>query len=332
MYNAQLGVDITYATSAQFAQDSQQYSVMSYFGSNATGPAIPNSARSPLIADVLALQNIYGINSQTNNDNTIYKYNLENSPNGFCIWDSSGGQDVIDVSEYSFEVNQLISLIPGTFSNVGGSSGNLSLAVGADVENAIGGAGSDLLVGNDLSNLLVGGSGNDTLFGGAGNDTLTGGDGIDTLTGGDGIDVFQLTAGGSGTPSSTVFDVITDFESDSDVVDFATDLTIVTNSNQSAGVASIGSLGLATFDSSDSTTQLRLIAAEAAINLGGSATVGQSVLFYGGADDGSNAYLFISDGVDGIGSNDLLIQLQGISTTNVIFNELKITSGNAVIA
>jgi serralysin len=323
MYNAQLGVDITYATSAQFAQDSQQYSVMSYFGSNATGPAIPNSASSPLIADVLALQNIYGTNLQTNNGNTSYKYNVTNSPNGFCIWDSSGAQDVIDVSEYSSEVNQLISLIPGTFSNVGGLSGNLSLAVGAAVENAIGGAGSDLLVGNDLSNLLVGGLGNDTLFGGAGNDTLTGGNGID---------VFQLAVGDSGIPSSTVFDVITDFASNSDVIDFATDLTIVTNSNQSAGVASIGSSGLATFASSDSTTQLRLIAAEAAINLGGSATVGQSVLFQGGTGDGSNAYLFISDGVDGIGANDLLIQLQGISTTNAIFNELKITYGNAVIA
>jgi len=321
MYNAQLGVDITYATSAQFAQDSNQYSVMSYFGNGATGSSIPNSASSPLMADVLALQNIYGIN--TNNiDDTNYQYTTTNSPNGFCIWDSSGGLDAIDVSAFGSTVNQLISLLPGTFSNIGGLSGNLSIAVGTTIEKAIGGAGSDLIVGNDAFNILIGGSGNDTLSGGLGNDTLTGGDGVDT---------FKFATGDAGTPSSSAFDVIADYSSNSDVIDFASDISIVTNVGLTAGVASIDSWGLATFNASDNTTQLRLVAAEGAINAGGTAAAGQSVLFQGAGTDINNAYLFISDGVDGIGAGDVLIQLQGISTLNLGLDQLKISSGNAVL-
>ena len=63
-----------------------------------------------------------------------------------------------------------------------GEDGGFSIAYGAQIENATGGANADILIGNELANLLIGGGGNDTLIGGEGNDTLDGGDGVDTVS------------------------------------------------------------------------------------------------------------------------------------------------------
>ena len=50
-----------------------------------------------------------------------------------------------------------------------------------DIENAVGGAGDDILTGDSENNLLIGGPGDDRLIGGLGDDTLTGGAGSDTV-------------------------------------------------------------------------------------------------------------------------------------------------------
>src|SRR5262249_27761352 len=76
--------------------------------------------------------------------------------------------------------DQLIDLPATHFSNVGGLTGNVVIADGVVIEDAIGGTGSDSLIGNDASNLLLGGSGNDFIAGGPGNDPLNGGAGIDS--------------------------------------------------------------------------------------------------------------------------------------------------------
>jgi Ca2+-binding RTX toxin-like protein len=57
--------------------------------------------------------------------------------------------------------------------------------VQADVENALGGTGDDILVGpsEDIRNAFFGGPGDDTLYGGGGNDGLHGGAGLDLLRG-----------------------------------------------------------------------------------------------------------------------------------------------------
>ena len=65
---------------------------------------------------------------------------------------------------------QKIDLGQGNFSDVGGLKANVSIAVGAVIENAIGGSGADTILGNASDNRLTGGAGNDTLNGGAGND------------------------------------------------------------------------------------------------------------------------------------------------------------------
>lgn len=76
---------------------------------------------------------------------------------------------------------------------------NLSIAVGAEIENVIGGDGNDTIVGNSLTNLIDGGLGDDTMNGGLGDDTMTGGDGADIFEffndfGDDNIVDFDVTS------------------------------------------------------------------------------------------------------------------------------------------
>jgi serralysin len=96
----------------------------------------------------------------------------------FSVWDA-GGKDTLDFS--GFTQNQKINLNEASFSDVGGMVGNVSIAKGVTIENAIGGSGNDLLIGNSASNELKGGAGNDIIYGAGGADTLWGGSGSDTF-------------------------------------------------------------------------------------------------------------------------------------------------------
>ena len=177
LYNAAPGVSITYAADAQFTQDSQQYSVMSYFDESNTGAQFNGYADTPMIADILAMQNVYGANTTTRTGDTIYGFNTNagsvfdfstNLHPAFAIWDA-GGTDTIDAS--GFSQSQTINLAAGSFSSIGGLVNNISIALGATIENAIGGSGADIITGNAADNVLTGGLGNDMLDGGAGSDT-----------------------------------------------------------------------------------------------------------------------------------------------------------------
>ena len=198
-YNAAPGVDITYANSAQFKQDSQQYSVMSYFDGSNTGAVLTQYPSTLMMYDVYALQEIYGVKLTTRAGDTVYGFNSNagdvynfavNKMPVICIWDS-GGNDTLDASGYS--QNQTINLNQGTFSDIGTQKGNVSIAYNAVIENAIGGSGSDIITGNEANNLLVGNAGNDKLYGNAGNDVLRGGAGSDYLDGGAGIDTADFS-------------------------------------------------------------------------------------------------------------------------------------------
>ena len=83
----------------------------------------------------------------------------------------NGGIDTLDYS--GFASNQHIDLNPETFSDVGDSIGNVSIARGTVIENAIGGSGNDTLIGNAANNVLTGNGGDDTIDGGGGNDTAS---------------------------------------------------------------------------------------------------------------------------------------------------------------
>ncbi|MBD8097375.1 M10 family metallopeptidase [Pseudomonas fluorescens] len=200
-----------------YHEDSQSHSAMSYRGER-TGYMNHAGMRAsaPQLDDISAYQRKYGANHDTRKDDTTYGFNA-NSDRDFlsvntakdkmvaAIWDG-GGNDTLDFSGYT--QLQRISLREGTFSDVGGLKGNVSIADGAMIENAIGGSGNDLMVGNEVANELKGGEGDDWLYGA---------EGADTLWGGKGKDLFAYGRASDSTQAAP--DRIMDFVSGEDRVD-----------------------------------------------------------------------------------------------------------------
>ncbi|MEC5322339.1 M10 family metallopeptidase C-terminal domain-containing protein [Aurantimonas sp. A3-2-R12] len=204
-YNAAPGVTITYNTYAQFREDSHQYSVMSYFDESNTTQTFSSYPDTLLLYDIYALQQLYGVNASTRAGHTVYGFNstaggvydfTTNTDPVMSIWDGAG-IDTLDVS--GFANDQRITLVEGEFSNIGGLVGNVSIAIGAVIENARGGAGNDTVLGTDGGNSLSGNGGADNIHGRGGNDALYGGAGDDKLTGGAGSDILD---GGAGTDAA----------------------------------------------------------------------------------------------------------------------------------
>lgn len=171
-YNAAPGVSITYENNAVYFEDSRQYSVMSYFGaSNTGGNHGAYYAATPLLDDITAVQRLYGANLLTRTGNTVYGFNSNADRTAYQLTSASdqrvetiydaGGIDTLDVSGYA--TNQVISLNAGTFSSTGALTGNLSIALGTVIENAIGGSGNDTFYGNAADNVIDGRGGSDTV-------------------------------------------------------------------------------------------------------------------------------------------------------------------------
>ncbi|QXT41106.1 M10 family metallopeptidase C-terminal domain-containing protein [Gymnodinialimonas ceratoperidinii] len=205
-YNASSGVTFSYQNHAQFTEDSQQYTVMSYFDETHTGASgglgFPDTF---MLHDFMAIHQLYGTDDTYNAGNTIYGFNATEAGSAYdftanatpfmTVYDGAGS-DTIDLSGYAN--GQRLTLEAGSFSDIGGYSGNFSIAFGAVIEHAVGGSGNDEITGNSAPNQLEGGAGADTLIGSAGNDTLIGGEGNDTLMGGA---EFDLLEGGEGRDS-----------------------------------------------------------------------------------------------------------------------------------
>jgi len=179
-YDASADKTVTYASDAEYYEDSRQYTVMSYFGESNTGGSFGGTyASSPLLDDIAAAQLAYGANMSTRTGDTTYGFNAtadrdwfsatsSSTKLVFAVWDA-GGTDTLDFSGY--KVAQTIDLRAGYFSSVGGLTGNVTIAIGATVENAIGGTAADVINGNAVANRITGGQGADTLDGGLGLDT-----------------------------------------------------------------------------------------------------------------------------------------------------------------
>jgi hypothetical protein len=198
----------TYSVSAEYAQDTRQWTVMSYFDANSDKSGANHAGRyasTPMLHDIAAAQAMYGADMTTRTGDTVYGFNSNAGRSVFdfatnrspviAIWDA-GGKDTLDTS--GFTQTQRIDLSPGSYSDVGGLLQNVAIAHAAVIENAIGGSGRDSIIGNAAANRLVGNAGNDylaglggddVLLGGAGNDILLPGAGNDWLDGGDGVDV-----------------------------------------------------------------------------------------------------------------------------------------------
>ncbi len=195
-YNAPPGASITYANHAQFIEDTHQYTVMSYFDESNTTSSFSSYPDTLLLYDIYALHQQYGADYSHHAGNTTYGFNATvggaydfttNTNPVLSIWDGSG-TDTLDLSGYGMA--QVVDLREGRFSDIGGFTDNLSIAIGAVIENAVGGSGNDRVTGNNASNKIRGALGNDTLFGRAGFDTLIGNAGNDLLRGGVGEDIL----------------------------------------------------------------------------------------------------------------------------------------------
>jgi len=165
----------TYPDDALYANDAWSTTVMSYFSQhdnsyfNAQGFS-EDFALTPMSADILAMQTLYGLSTTTRTGNTTYGYG---NTSGNAVFDTaanphaaytivdSGGIDTLNYSQTS--ANEVVNLNPLTFSNVAGDVGNVSIAVGTVIENAKTGSGSDTIILNAANNIVDGGAGIDTV-------------------------------------------------------------------------------------------------------------------------------------------------------------------------
>lgn len=199
---------------AKFDFDSYQMSIMSYFdiheNPNVSGSS--GDAASAMLADVVAIQDIYGVanSASVTAGNTTYGTSngtgtyLDDVITGtltdqgtsimgrdtvlFTIYDQ-GGYDTLDFSVATDDM--VLRLQQRSFSDIGGHSNIMGIAHGTVIEAAIGGSGADEIYGNSAANMLNGRKGSDILSGNSGNDRLYGGNGHDELYGGTGADYMK---------------------------------------------------------------------------------------------------------------------------------------------
>jgi serralysin len=206
-YNAAPGVTFNYGNNAEFAQDNRQFTVMSYFGGYQPGVGWQQDGTdagnlhpsTPMLYDVYAIQLKYGMDLTTRAGDTAYGFGStadkavfdfsKNAAPILTIWDG-GGNDTLNCSGYS--QSQYINLNPGSYSSIGGMTGNIAIAFSCDIENGTGGSGIDTIVGTARNNVLNGGAGNDALYGYGGDDALVGSAGADKLFGGVGSDTYYV--------------------------------------------------------------------------------------------------------------------------------------------
>ncbi|MCV0396063.1 MAG: M10 family metallopeptidase C-terminal domain-containing protein [Rhizobiaceae bacterium] len=175
---------------ATYGNDSWQMSVMSYLSQDESGQGSYRYVMTPMMADILAMQRMYG-GTQVRHGDTVYGHNATTGSTGtgilynfdnystapaFTIYDT-GGTDTLDASGYSND--QTIILRGGEHSSIGGLTRNIGIYLTSFIENAIGGSGNDHIYGNSGKNRLEGGVGSDHLYGGTGADVLIGGPNTD---------------------------------------------------------------------------------------------------------------------------------------------------------
>jgi Ca2+-binding RTX toxin-like protein len=191
-YDASDEGDETYAEDAVFQQDTKRFSIMSYFGEKEDGSGADWKGwrpMTPMVYDILAIQQKYGAdpNTRAGNDtygfnatvadtitgggalDPVYNFSVSTRP-VLTIYDA-GGVDTLDLS--SFTTSQIVNLRPGSYSSVSDLKLNLGIAFGTWIENVRGGTWHDTIYGNDLDNVIEGGRGWDDMAGFGGYDTAS---------------------------------------------------------------------------------------------------------------------------------------------------------------
>ena len=130
-YNYDPELELTYENYAEYAQDSLQYTIMSYWGAENTGSYNIDwstfyfgNPQTPLLHDILTIQDKYGADPTTRADDTVYGFN---STAGNAVYDftqnefpflsiyDAGGTDTIDLS--GFDAGVFLNLQDGQFSS-----------------------------------------------------------------------------------------------------------------------------------------------------------------------------------------------------------------------
>lgn len=126
--------ELTYDNFAEYAQDSNQYTIMSYWDGSETGARVVNwfalllsNPQTPMLHDILTIQAKYGADLTTRTGDTIYGFNsnagnivydFAQNPYPYLAIYDAGGIDTIDLS--GFNISQFIDLHAGAFSSIGG--------------------------------------------------------------------------------------------------------------------------------------------------------------------------------------------------------------------
>ena len=122
---------ITYEGDAFYAQDTQQFSIMSYFSDQKSGGqaidvslGLLQNPQTPLLHDILTIQSKYGADANTRSGDTVYfahstagngVYDLAQNPFPYLSVYDAGGNDTFDFSTANSGV--FLDLRPGSFSS-----------------------------------------------------------------------------------------------------------------------------------------------------------------------------------------------------------------------
>jgi serralysin len=122
---------ITYEGDAFYAQDTNQYTIMSYFRDQKSGGqaidvsvGLLNNPQTPLLHDILSIQDKYGADPNTRSGDTVYfanstagnaVYDLAANPFPYLAVYDAGGNDTFDFSTANSGV--FVDLRPGAFSS-----------------------------------------------------------------------------------------------------------------------------------------------------------------------------------------------------------------------
>ena len=234
--------------SAEYFQDTAQFTIMSYFDAGYSGAAATSTGRrpptsppqTPMLHDIAAVQTMYGADLTTRTGDTTYGFNsnagrdvfdFDVNINPFLTIYDAGGHDTLDFSGWtgircststtasSAAATARRSTRPSSTRSGRHQPGNPTRRSGKRSSRAaptFPGFLSDnisIAYGTVIEDGITG-SGNDALIGNEVANRLDGGAGQDTYTGGAGNDVFVVGHAGNA-------DFLTDFKSGADKLDLS---------------------------------------------------------------------------------------------------------------
>ena len=153
----------TFAQLGISALDATNFTIMSNNLSQGKSNPTSLNPQTPMILDILAMQQLYGANMSYHTGDDAYTVGQLTR----TIWDA-GGFDVLDASASAQAVD--MDLSPGSISNVVGTLAYTAVAFNVTIEKAIGSGLNDTIKGSISSDIIDGGPGADSMEGRAGDD------------------------------------------------------------------------------------------------------------------------------------------------------------------